>query len=110
MCCTVTVPQESPTLQMTRDESRELANDRFAKLCETTCCIDRAEELVHAARMIDMATDMLMGINPEEDHYKHPAEQVLSAMQVASGFGRSACIGILCCLFADLPSDDQNNE
>ena len=95
---------------MTRDESRELANDQFAKLCETTCCIDRAEELVHAARMIDMATDMLMGIDPKEDDYEYPIEQVLAAMQVASGFGRSACIDILCCLSADLPSDDQNNE
>ena len=95
---------------MSRDEARECANDQFAKLCETTCCIDRAEELVHAARMIDMATDTLMGIHPKEDDYEYPIEQVLSAMQVASGFGRGACANILYCTSADLPSDDQNNE
>ena len=99
---------------MSRDEAREFANDQFAKLCETTCCIDRAEELVHAARMIDMATGILMGIDPDDDDYRYPmsenAFRGLAAMQVASGFGRSACIDILCCLSADLPSDDQNNE
>ena len=99
---------------MSRDEAREFANDQFAKLCETTCCIDRAEELVHAARMIDMATGMLMGIDPNDDEYEYPmsenAFRALAALQVASGFGRSACIDILWCMPADLPSDDQNNE